>query len=147
FALYPTDKGIYLGAAKFYAKAGRDDEAEKVLKAAQEKSPRDPDPSLELTDFYLSRGRQEDARRLLAGLKTQFASSIPLAKASARVFRRAEPERSRREIEQILKADSHDPEGYMLQGELHFQAGRYDQARASLEQALLWNSKSPEVPL
>jgi tetratricopeptide (TPR) repeat protein len=141
---YPSDKEIYLPMAQFFYQSERFDEAEKVLKDAQTRNAEDPTPSLLLADFYLARSRRPDAKKLLLEIKQKFPANIDVATMIAVTLLQSDPDQARPEIDQILKSQPKNPIGPILQGELQFFTGKYQEAEATLGKDPAINSGYPE---
>jgi tetratricopeptide (TPR) repeat protein len=141
----PSDRGVYSEVGKTYVRMGRVDVAERIFAEAQKKLPADPMPSIELVDLYAGTNRAAAARRLILELETKFPDSLPVAKKVARVFMELEPDRARKEIDRILKADDRDAEGHLLRGALQWQEKQLEPAKTSLDKALVLNASPAET--
>ncbi|TMA04544.1 MAG: tetratricopeptide repeat protein, partial [Deltaproteobacteria bacterium] len=135
---------VYVPVSQFYYRTGRFDEVVKVLRKAQDMTPQEPVPGATLADVYLSDNRLSDAQELLVELKQKFPKSIEVAVRLAKVSLEQQPDRARKEIDQILKSEPKNPIGPILLGELHFFSGKYQEAETILSQAPAINSSSAE---
>jgi tetratricopeptide (TPR) repeat protein len=144
-AVNPSDRQTYLQAADFYYRAGRFDDAEKVLQDAQSNGADNPFASLTLVNFYEMRNRHGDARKLLLDLRTKFTKNLDVAVKLATNLMPDQPDRARKEIDQIIQADPRNVLGYVLLGESQFRSGQFDAAEATLGKDPALNSRVPQV--
>jgi tetratricopeptide (TPR) repeat protein len=144
-AQYPEDPGVYGPLSQFYFQQGRTDDAIKLLQDTQARNPKNPRPSFLLSDLYQSAKRPAEARAVLLELKKNLPDDVNLAAKLAANLMRDEPEKSRAEVDQILKAEPKSPIGLLLLGELQYFGEQYDAAQATLSNPLLTNTRFPEV--
>ena len=146
-ALEPTHRIAYDQLTGVYFQLGRSDDAIKLLQDTQAKMPNDPHPSFLLSDLYAVRNQPAEARKVLTDLKAkpEFAKNKDLAAKLAINFMPDNPDRSRAEIDQILKEDPGNPRILLLRGQLEAQLGQYDQARQTLSDLNVVNSPYPPV--
>jgi len=143
-ALYPADRDVYFQAVQFYYRAGRIGDIEKILREARAKNTKDPEPSFLLAEVYVENNRLSEARTLLLELRNQFPDNVDVAAKLAANYMEDQRDKAQGEIDRIIKADSKNPVGYVLLGELQFRAGKYEDAEATLGKALAITSSYPQ---
>jgi Flp pilus assembly protein TadD len=132
-SIYPADKDIYGQAVGFFYQAGRFEEVEQSLRAAQAAGPKDPAPSILLANLYTAKDRSADARTLLLDLKKRFPDNLDVAGNLATNLILDHPDQAKTEIDQILKANPGNLAGRLLLGQLQYTAGQYDLVQTTLE--------------
>jgi tetratricopeptide (TPR) repeat protein len=143
-AVYPTDRNVYLQAVTFYAQTRRYAEGESLLRDVQSKLTSDPIPSLILAELLVKQGRPEDARKTLLNLKEQFPKNVDVAMKLALNLLADQPERARKEVDQIIKDAPGNPIGHILLGELQFFSGQMEAAQATMEKTPAIDAPYPQ---
>jgi Tfp pilus assembly protein PilF len=132
-SIYPADKDVYGQAVGFFYQAGRFEQVEQCLRAAQVADPKDPAPSILLANLYSDRDRSADARTLLLDLKKHFPDNLDVAGNLASNLILDHPDQAKTEIDQILKANPGNLAATLLLGQLQYTAGHYDLVQTTLE--------------
>jgi cellulose synthase operon protein C len=144
-AAYPQDVGIYTQLVQLYYQNDRFDDGVRLLQEQQAKDPKNPAPSIILGDMYLAKNRTEDARRVMTDLKKTFPENREVAVRLAVFFMGTDINLARQEVAAILKADPNSPAGNLLQGELYYLDGRFEEALATFSKPQVADSAMAEA--
>ncbi len=128
----PQDIGAYLGWAEHQQRAGQLDQAEKILTAALKVAPRDT--RLIRNHGQIQTERIQRAVRHWTG-KLEQEPDDPEARAKLEQARQLLREHQVRELRREIKADPDNAQLHFQLGQLHQQAGAYQEAIPEYQQA------------
>jgi len=145
-AQVPNDPGLTTMLVQLYYQTGRFETGVNLLKDRLAKNPKDAQIYAMLSDLYKAKNMNTEARDTLVEAKQALPESPEIALKLATNLLGDDPQRARREIQEVLDKYPDHPAANLMLGELLFNAGEFDEAEKRFSRDVLTQSRFPEAP-